>query len=121
MTLFPSLPRRLMSAFGLALVCNSDPWTYLGPRPVRPCPTASFEDGLDLFGLRSLGTLTPAEAEDAGVDHGRARTGTRQVSRARNNRLIGERCEIEFVSSFIGTSSWRLFSGRECLPLACTW
>jgi diacylglycerol kinase family enzyme len=25
---------------GLALVCNSDPWTYLGPRPVRPCPTA---------------------------------------------------------------------------------
>jgi len=43
---------------GLALVCNSDPWTYLGPRPVRPCPTASFEDGLDLFGLRSLGTLT---------------------------------------------------------------
>ena len=43
---------------GLALVCNTDPWTYLGPRPVRPCPTASFEDGLDLFGLRSLGTLT---------------------------------------------------------------
>ena len=42
---------------GLALVCNSDPWTYLGPRPVRPCPQASFELGLDLFGLRSLGTV----------------------------------------------------------------
>jgi diacylglycerol kinase family enzyme len=42
---------------GLALVCNSDPWTYLGPRPVRPCPTASFDLGLDLFGLRSLGTV----------------------------------------------------------------
>jgi diacylglycerol kinase family enzyme len=42
---------------GLALVCNSDPWTYLGPRPVRPCPDASFELGLDLFGLRSLGTV----------------------------------------------------------------
>jgi diacylglycerol kinase family enzyme len=39
---------------GLALVCNSDPWTYLGPRPVRPCPQASFEKGLDLFGLSSL-------------------------------------------------------------------
>ena len=39
---------------GLALVCNSDPWTYLGPRPVRPCPEASFELGLDLFGLSSL-------------------------------------------------------------------
>jgi diacylglycerol kinase family enzyme len=35
---------------GLALVCNSDPWTYLGPRPVRPCPDASFDLGLDLFG-----------------------------------------------------------------------
>lgn len=43
---------------GLALVCNSDPWTYLGPRPVRPCPAASFDLGLDLFGLRSLGTVT---------------------------------------------------------------
>jgi diacylglycerol kinase family enzyme len=43
---------------GLALVCNSDPWTYLGPRPVRPCPQASFDGGLDLFGLRSLGTVT---------------------------------------------------------------
>jgi diacylglycerol kinase family enzyme len=42
---------------GLALVCNSDPWTYLGPRPVRPCPDASFDLGLDLFGLRSLGTV----------------------------------------------------------------
>lgn len=43
---------------GLALICNSDPWTYLGPRPVRPCPQASFDTGLDLFGLRSLGTVT---------------------------------------------------------------
>ena len=43
---------------GLALVCNSDPWTYLGPRPVRPCPQASFDTGLDLFGVRSLGTVT---------------------------------------------------------------
>lgn len=43
---------------GLALVCNSDPWTYLGERPVRPCPGASFESGLDLFALRSLGTAS---------------------------------------------------------------
>ena len=42
---------------GLALVCNAAPWTYLGPRPVLPCPQASFDSGLDLFGLRSLGTL----------------------------------------------------------------
>lgn len=43
---------------GIALVCNSDPWTYLGQRPVRPCPTASFDAGLDLFALRSLGTVS---------------------------------------------------------------
>jgi diacylglycerol kinase family enzyme len=42
---------------GLALVCNTDPWTYLGPRPVRPCPQAGFDSGLDLFGLRSLPTV----------------------------------------------------------------
>ncbi len=43
---------------GLALVCNAAPWTYLGSRPVLPCPAASFDEGLDLFGLRSLGTLS---------------------------------------------------------------
>ena len=43
---------------GLALVCNTAPWTYLGSRPVLPCPDASFDDGLDLFGLRSLGTIS---------------------------------------------------------------
>ncbi|MCW2585029.1 MAG: Diacylglycerol kinase [Frankiales bacterium] len=40
----------------LALVCQTDPWTYLGSRPVRPCPDASFETGLDLFGLTTMPT-----------------------------------------------------------------
>jgi diacylglycerol kinase family enzyme len=39
---------------GLALVCNTDPWTYLGDRPVHACPDATFETGLDLFALRRL-------------------------------------------------------------------
>ncbi len=43
---------------GLALVCNTAPWTYLGNRPVRPCPDASFDTGLDVFGLRKLGTVS---------------------------------------------------------------
>jgi diacylglycerol kinase family enzyme len=43
---------------GLALVCNTAPWTYLGRRPVLPCPEAAFELGLDVFGLRTLGTLS---------------------------------------------------------------
>lgn len=41
----------------LALVCNTDPWTYLGERAVRPCPQASFDSGLDLFGLTASPTL----------------------------------------------------------------
>jgi diacylglycerol kinase family enzyme len=43
---------------GLALVCNTAPWTYLGRRPVLPCPQASFDTGLDVFGLRKLGTVS---------------------------------------------------------------
>jgi diacylglycerol kinase family enzyme len=55
----------------LALVCNTDPWTYLGERPVRPCPDASFDTGLDVMGLTSapvvptLRTLSQILAKDA--------------------------------------------------------
>lgn len=41
----------------LGLVCNTAPWTYLGDRPVDPCPEASFESGLDLFGLTAMHAL----------------------------------------------------------------
>ena len=42
----------------LALVCNTQPWTYIGRRAVLPCPDASFDHGLDVFGMRRLGTVT---------------------------------------------------------------
>ena len=41
-----------------AIVCNTAPWTYLGPRPVNPLPLASFDTGLDVFALRRLTTVT---------------------------------------------------------------
>ena len=41
----------------LAVISNTAPWTYLGRRPVNPSPLASFDTGLDVFALRSLGTL----------------------------------------------------------------
>ncbi|WP_433132938.1 diacylglycerol/lipid kinase family protein [Micromonospora sp. CA-240977] len=44
-------------AIFMAFVCNSAPWTYLGKRAVAPAPTASFDRGLDVLGLTSLGTL----------------------------------------------------------------
>jgi diacylglycerol kinase family enzyme len=38
----------------MAIVQNTAPWTYLGSRPVNPCPDASFDTGLDLMALRAL-------------------------------------------------------------------
>lgn len=51
-----SVPGRAPEQIAMALVCNTRPWTYLGPRPVVPCPDAGFDTGLDLFALRGLGT-----------------------------------------------------------------
>jgi diacylglycerol kinase family enzyme len=42
----------------LALVSNTDPWTYLGGRAVRTNPGCSFDTGLGLFALRRLGLPT---------------------------------------------------------------
>jgi diacylglycerol kinase family enzyme len=42
----------------VVIVTNTAPWTYLGNRPVDPTPHARFDTGLDVFGLRSLGTAS---------------------------------------------------------------
>ncbi len=41
----------------VGLICNTAPWTYLGERPVDPCPDASFDLGLDVFGLTRMHPL----------------------------------------------------------------
>lgn len=41
-----------------AFVSNTDPWSYLGPRPVRTNPGSCFDAGLGLFALQSLGLPT---------------------------------------------------------------
>jgi len=44
----------------LAIVANTEPWTFLGDRPLRTSPEASFDAGLDLYALtrlRTVGTL----------------------------------------------------------------
>jgi diacylglycerol kinase family enzyme len=46
----------------LCIISNSAPWTYLGRRPVNASPEASFDTGLDLLGLRSLGTVSTLRA-----------------------------------------------------------
>lgn len=53
-------PAGSVSGLHLAIVANTEPWTYLGDRPLRTSPQASFETGLDLYALtrlRTVGTL----------------------------------------------------------------
>lgn len=38
-----------------AIVSNTDPWTYLGVRPVRMNPATTFDNGLGLVALRTTG------------------------------------------------------------------
>jgi diacylglycerol kinase family enzyme len=65
-------------ALYMCIVLNSAPWTYLGRRPVNTNPEASFDTGLDLFGMRSLGTPSTARtlyqmlSERAEPPHGRS-------------------------------------------------
>jgi diacylglycerol kinase family enzyme len=49
-----------VSGIRLAFVCNTDPWTYLGAKPLRLIPGCSFDRGLGLFALRRLAPTTIA-------------------------------------------------------------
>jgi diacylglycerol kinase family enzyme len=42
----------------VGILSNTAPWTYLGRRPINPNPQAGFDSGLDVFALRSLGSLS---------------------------------------------------------------
>ncbi|ACU40092.1 diacylglycerol kinase catalytic region [Actinosynnema mirum DSM 43827] len=42
----------------LAFVSNTDPWTYLGDKPLRLNPSTSFDGDLGLFALHGLGLPT---------------------------------------------------------------
>ena len=37
-----------------ALVTNTQPWTYVGDHPLRPTPDVSFDNGLAVYGRRSM-------------------------------------------------------------------
>ncbi|MHB1612835.1 MAG: diacylglycerol/lipid kinase family protein [Actinomycetes bacterium] len=52
----PGVP--VIDGLFMAIVANTAPWTFLGRRPVNPTPSASFDTGLDLFGLRRFDPLT---------------------------------------------------------------
>ena len=44
----------------LSIVSNTSPWTFLGNRPIYASPKASFDTGLDIFGLKRLSAAAVA-------------------------------------------------------------
>lgn len=50
----------LHGPFAVTLIGNADPYTYLGPRPMRVHPRSSFDAGLDVLGVRPIGTAALA-------------------------------------------------------------
>ena len=57
-TLTAQIPGREPMKVRTAFVSNTDPWSYLGSRPVHLNPECSFDGGLGLFALRSIGVPT---------------------------------------------------------------
>jgi diacylglycerol kinase family enzyme len=101
---------------GLAtvIVQNTTPWTYLGDRPINPCPGASFDTGLDVMAMRELhvpSTTRTVKQVLAGrpQPHGKRVLGLHDLERftLRADRpmafqldgdYLGERDKIEFLS-----------------------
>ena len=95
------------------VVQNIDPFTYLGERPIRLCPEASLDLGLDAVAMRSLratavvGTLTrafsgrPPSKRRAVVGHDLrsvAVTADRPIPAQVDGEYIGERDRAEIRS-----------------------
>lgn len=47
---------RAHGPYAVTIVANTDPYTFLGPRPMHVHPRASFDTGLDVVGVRPVGT-----------------------------------------------------------------
>ena len=98
----------------LGIVSNTAPWTYLGRRPVYTSRQAAFDRGLDLFALRSLGTvstlrtasqLLSADREPRGRSvltlHDQAELtlrSARPVAFQLDGEYVGERESVRFLS-----------------------
>ncbi|MCP2268585.1 diacylglycerol/lipid kinase family protein [Actinokineospora diospyrosa] len=98
----------------LAFVSNTDPWTYLGARPIHLNPGCGFETGLGFFSLRTLSAPTVLRhfrqaLSDKGVRRGKNLVRRDDVARIVvsapepvrlqcDGDLIGERTRVEFVS-----------------------
>ena len=98
----------------LAFVCNTDPWTYLGDKPLHLIPGCSFDTGLGLFALSGIAPGTIARHAGQmlrGANHPKGRrllfrddephirvTSTKPVRVQVDGDLLGEQKEVDFVS-----------------------
>jgi diacylglycerol kinase family enzyme len=98
----------------LALVTNTNPWTYFGPMPLTPTPAASFDTGLDVYARRSMGAVGLARgfaqiARPQVQPHGRSvsvlhdldsftLTADRPQPLQVDGDYLGERTEVRFTS-----------------------
>jgi len=103
-----------VSGVRVALVCNTDRWTYLGSKPLRLLPNTAFDRGLGLFALRSLAApvvlnhLTQV-FRDEPEPHGRHLVRRDDVSHIRvisetdfplqvDGDLVGEQKSVDFTA-----------------------
>lgn len=103
-------PEQVRTAF----ISNTDPWSYLGERPIRLNPGCSFDTGLGVFALRSLGTFSVLHHLRQALD-GRDKQSGRNLIRADDveqvrivaekpvnlqvdGDLVGERTSVQFDS-----------------------
>jgi diacylglycerol kinase family enzyme len=103
-----------VSGVRLAFVCNTDPWTYLGDKPLHLIPGCSFDTGLGLFALSGLAPGTIARHAGQvlrGANHPKGRhllfrddephirvTSAKPVRVQVDGDLLGEQNEVDFVS-----------------------
>lgn len=99
----------------LAFVSNTDPWTYLGNKPIRLVPNCSFEHGLSLFALLRMAVPTVVRhivqvLRDRRPPHGKHLVTRDDLSRIRvtcevpvrfqvDGDLAGEQTSVEFLSA----------------------
>ncbi|GAB3277636.1 diacylglycerol/lipid kinase family protein [Parasphingorhabdus pacifica] len=97
-----------------AFISNTDPWTYLGSRPIRMNPDTTFDTGLGVFSLRTMhphvvlphvGSLLRGRAKPHGrksfrrADVGHLHVACREPLRLQvDGDNLGERSMIEFTS-----------------------
>ena len=62
-----------------AIVANTDPWTYVGNRPLHPTPEADFDTGLAVYARRRMGTAGHAVQHGPAVRRPPARRPPRRV------------------------------------------